>query len=61
MPEIKILPIVKSVAIAMVFFVLGRLMVIQLGTLGVWITAILVIVFYAIWWVRYQREKRRDR
>ena len=58
MPKIKIHPIVQSFIIAMIFFVLGRLMVIQMGTLGVWIVAILVIVFYTVWWVNYQRGKR---
>ena len=59
MPKIKILPIVQSIAIALVFFALGRIMVIQMGTLGVWIAVILVIVFYAVWWVNYQRGKQK--
>jgi hypothetical protein len=58
MPEMKILPIIKNIVIVFLFFALGRLMVVQMGTLGVWIVAALVIVFYAIWWVNYQRDKR---
>jgi hypothetical protein len=59
MPKIKILPIVKSLIVALFFFVLGRLMVMRLGTVGIWIVAILVIGFYAIWWVSYQRGKQK--
>lgn len=58
MPEIKILPIIKNIAIALIFFAFGRLMVIKLGTLGIVLTFVFVIVFYAIWWVSYQRGKK---
>jgi len=27
--------------------------------LGIWIVAVLVIGFYAIWWVSYQRGKQK--
>jgi len=59
MPKIKIFPIVKSLIAALLFFVLGRLIVMQLGTVGIWIVAVLVIGFYAIWWVSYQRGKQK--
>jgi len=59
MPKNKILPIVKSLIAALLFFVLGRLMVVRLGTVGIWIVAVLVISFYAIWWVSYQRGKQK--
>jgi hypothetical protein len=59
MPKIKLLPIAKSIAIALIFFAVGRLMVIQMGTKGIWIVAILVIGFYSIWWVSYKRRKRK--
>ena len=59
MPEIKILPIIKNIAIALIFFALGRLMVINLGTLGIVLIFIFVIGFYAIWWARFQRNKTK--
>jgi hypothetical protein len=59
MPKIKLLPIAKSIAIALIFFAVGRLMVIQMGTKGIWIVGILVIGFYSIWWVSYKRGKKQ--
>jgi hypothetical protein len=59
MPEIKILPIIKNIAIALIFFALGRLMVIKLGTFGIVLIFIFVIVFYAVWWTRFQRSKAK--
>lgn len=59
MPKIKLLPIAKSIAIALIFFALGRLMMIQMGTLGIVIAVGLVIVFYAVWWASYQRGKKK--
>jgi hypothetical protein len=59
MPKIRLHPIVINIIIAFVFFAVGRLVVIQLGDIGIWIIVISVIVFYAIWWVRYQRSKRK--
>ncbi|HBX70311.1 MAG TPA: hypothetical protein DEH25_13270 [Chloroflexi bacterium] len=59
MPKIKILPILQSITIALIFFALGRLLVIRMGTLGIWISAILLIIFYALWWRNYQRDKKK--
>ena len=59
MPEIKILPIIKNIAIALIFFAFGRLMVVKLGTLGIVLTFVFVIVFYIIWWFGFQRNKTK--
>ena len=56
MPEIKIVPLIKSLIIALIFFVLGRLIVIQMGTAGMWLTVGLVVVFYTAWWILYRRR-----
>ena len=60
MPKIKLLPIVQSITIALIFFVVGRLMVIQMGDLAIWIVAGLLIVFYVVWWILYRRSKRKE-
>jgi hypothetical protein len=59
MPKIKLLPIAKSIAIALIFFALGRILVLQLGNIGIVIVLVVVIVFYGIWWVNYQKNKRK--
>jgi hypothetical protein len=59
MPEKKLLSIIKSIIFALIFFALGRLMVVKLGNLGVVLTFVFVIAFYVIWWVRYQRGQRK--
>lgn len=59
MPKIKIIPIIKSITIAMLFFVVGRLMVMQMGSLGIWIVAGLLVVFYIAWWMMYRRNKTK--
>ena len=60
MPKINIIPIIQSITIALIFFALGRLMVIQMGNLGIWIVAGLLIIFYVVWWIIYQRGKRKE-
>jgi hypothetical protein len=57
--NIKIGPFIKSIAIALVFFAIGRLVVVQMGGVGSWIILIGLVVFYAVWWVFYQRGKKR--
>ena len=57
--KIKILPIIKSITIALIFFALGRLMVIRMGNTGIWVIVIALLVFYAIWWQMYQRNKQK--
>ena len=59
MREIKILPIIKYLVLAFLFFALGRLIVIQMGSMGVWIVLLLVIAFYVVWWINYQRGGRK--
>jgi len=34
-------------------------MVVKLGNLGIVITVGLVVIFYAVWWVSYQRGKKK--
>jgi hypothetical protein len=58
MPEIKIHPFLKNIIVLFLFFALGRILVIQVGPIGIWIVVIAVIVYYAIWWVNYQRSKK---
>jgi hypothetical protein len=60
MPKIKLLPIAKSIAIALIFFALGRILVLQLGNIGIVIVLVVVIVFYGIWWVKYQKNKQNS-
>lgn len=50
---------IRSVAIALVFFALGRLLVLQMGTTGYWVIGLLLVVFYAAWWVFIRRGKEK--
>jgi Flp pilus assembly protein TadB len=58
-PKIKIFPIIQSITIALIFFALGRLFVLKIGTAGIWISVGLLIIFYLVWWRRYQRDKKK--
>jgi hypothetical protein len=58
MLKIKLLPIIKSIIIALIFFALGRIMLLQMGTLGIVIAIALVVIFYIIWGVSYRRGKK---
>lgn len=59
MPKFDIGPYITSVAVALVFFAIGRFLVIQMDDLGRWVIYIGLIIFYAVWWVWYQRGKRK--
>ena len=59
MPKIDLGPYITSVAVALVFFALGRFLVIQLEDVGRWVIFVGLFVFYAIWWISYQRKKRK--
>jgi len=57
--EVNVNALIKSIAIALVFFVVGRWIVIQMGDNGIWAIVIMLVVFYAGWWVLYQRNKSK--
>ena len=59
MPKFEIGPFITSVAVALVFFALGRFLVIQLGDVGMWIIFVGLVIFYAIWWMSYRRKKSK--
>lgn len=52
-------PFIKSIAFALVFFALGRIIVIQMGNKGIWMIAIGLIIFYTIWWAFNRRDKNK--
>ena len=57
MPKINLLPIAKSIAIALVFFALGRLLAVRWGNSAFWLAIILLAIFYASWWAINRRNK----
>ena len=57
MPKIKILPILISITIALIFFTLGRLILVLMPDNGIWVTFGLLVIFYAGWWFLYRRKK----
>ncbi len=57
MPDIKLPPLVRNLAIALIFFILGRWIYIQMGVTGIWVIAILLVVFYTGWWALFRRKK----
>ena len=60
MPPIKLLPIAKSIAIALVFFAFGRLLAIRWGNAGFLIAVILLTIFYVSWWAIH-RSSNQDK
>lgn len=56
----KLSAFVRSVAIALVFFSLGRLLVIRLGTTGYWVIGILLVLFYLGWWLLFHRDSEEE-
>lgn len=58
-PMPKIPPFIRSLIIIFLFFVIGRFLVTQLGSSGSWIIIVGVIIFYVVWWVNYQRNKKK--
>ena len=59
MPKIDLGPFIQSIAIALVLFAIGRFIVIQMEDVGRWVIFAALIVFYAAWWIFYQRRKRK--
>ena len=57
MPDIKISPFIKSIAIALIFYALGRLIVLQMGTNGIWLILGSLVIFYGWRWVIFRRNK----
>ena len=59
MPKIEIGPFIVSIVVALLFFAIGRFIVIQTGGAGRWMIFAGLIIFYAIWWVSYRRAKKK--
>jgi hypothetical protein len=59
MPKIDFGPFIQSIVIALVLFAVGRFIVLQTGGAGRWVIYAGLIIFYAAWWVFYQRRKRK--
>ena len=59
MRDIKVGPFVRSILFAMVFFVLGRIIILQMGNNGIWLIVFLLVVFYFGWWALFRRGKRK--
>jgi hypothetical protein len=59
MPKIEIGPFIMSIVVALLFFAIGRFIVIQTEDVGRWLIFAGLIIFYAIWWVSYRRAKKR--
>ena len=59
MPKFEIGPFIQSIIVALIFFAIGRYITIQTDGLGRWEIFVALIIFYAVWWVRYSRGKRK--
>ena len=59
MPKIEIGPFIVSIVVALLFFAIGRFIVIQTEDVGRWMIFVGLIIFYAIWWVSYRRAKKK--
>ena len=59
MPKFEIGPFIQSIIVALIFFAIGRYITIQTDGSGRWLIFIALIIFYAVWWVWYSRNKRK--
>jgi len=59
MQKIEFGPLIRTIVIALVFFAIGRFIVMQTQDLGRWIIFGGLIIFYAVWWIMYQNRKKR--
>lgn len=59
MPKFEIGPFIQSIIVALIFFAIGRYIVIQAGGTGRWLIFAALIIFYAVWWVWYTRGRRK--
>ena len=55
----KISPFARNLILIFIFFAIGRILVVQMGSDGSWIIIGGVIIFYAVWWNNYQRNKKK--
>jgi hypothetical protein len=55
----KISPILRNLILIFIFFAIGRFLVDQFGNNGLWLIIAGVIIFYAVWWNNYQRNKKK--
>jgi intracellular septation protein A len=55
MPNIP--KIALSFVVAIIFFVLGKYLAVNLGSASRWLIILAVIAFYAIWWSHHRRTK----
>ena len=49
----------KSVLIAFIFFFGGRYLIELFGDYGYWVIIIGLVIFYAVWWRNYQKNKNK--
>ncbi len=54
-----VVSLIRFVVIAVVLYAIGRFFVVQMGNNGSWLIIVGVIVFYAVWWNNYQRNKKK--
>ena len=59
MQKIEFGPLIRTIVIALVFFAIGRFIVMQTQDLGRWIIFAGIIIFYAVWWIMYQNRKKK--
>ncbi len=47
----------RNILLAFLLFFVGQFLVSQLGNWGVGVILVGVVIFYAVWWRAYQRNK----
>ena len=58
MQKIDIGPFIRNIIIGLIFFAIGRYIVIQAEDAGRWVIFIGLIIFYSVWWFFYRRGKK---
>jgi hypothetical protein len=58
-PKIDFGPFMRSVIVALIFFAIGRFIVVQTEGSGRWLIYAGLVIFYAAWWFFYRRGTRK--
>jgi len=57
MPQLKISPFARSIILVLIFFGLGQFIRYQWDIQGIWLIVILLVIYYAVNWILFQRRK----
>ena len=51
----------RNIILAFLLFFMGQLLIRYMGDYGTWLILGGVVIFYFVWWKRYQEDKNKDK